>query len=56
MMAHQAKEPMDLRELAPDVPEGLVDVVKKLMAKTPEDRYSGVRSRSWKRWSRSSAT
>lgn len=41
MMAHQAKEPTDIRELAPDVPEGLVAVVKKLMAKTPEGRYSG---------------
>jgi len=41
MMAHQSKEPMEIRELAPDVPEGLVAVVKKLMAKTPEGRYSG---------------
>lgn len=41
MMAHQAKEPTDIRELAPDVPEGLAAVVKKLMAKTPEGRYTG---------------
>ena len=39
MMAHQAKEPMPIRELAPDVPEGLVAVVKKLMAKAPDQRY-----------------
>lgn len=41
MMAHQAKEAMEIQELAPDVPAGLVAVVKKLMAKTPEGRYSG---------------
>src|SRR5437868_15486111 len=41
MMAHQTKEPMDIRELSPDVPEGLVAVVKKLMGKKPEDRYTG---------------
>ena len=41
MMAHQAKEPMEIRELAPDVPEGLCEIVKKLMAKVPEERYSG---------------
>lgn len=41
MMAHQTKEPMPLRELAPDVPAGLEVVVKRLMAKTPEGRYTG---------------
>lgn len=40
MMAHQAKEPMPIQELAPEVPEGLSAVVAKLMAKTPEERYS----------------
>jgi serine/threonine protein kinase len=41
MMAHQSRDPMEITELAPDVPPGLVAVVKKLMAKVPEDRYSG---------------
>jgi serine/threonine-protein kinase len=41
MMAHQTKEPVSIRELAPEVPAGLEDVVKRLMAKTPEGRFSG---------------
>lgn len=41
MMAHQLKEPTPVRELAPDVPEALVAVLRKLMAKKPEERYSG---------------
>jgi serine/threonine-protein kinase len=39
MMAHQTRDPMPIRELAPDVPEGMAAVVKRLMAKTPEERY-----------------
>ena len=41
MMAHQTKEPMNIRELAPEVPARLAEVVKKLMAKTPEGRFTG---------------
>jgi serine/threonine protein kinase len=41
MMAHQTKEPMPIAELAPDVPPGLAAVVARLMAKTPEGRYTG---------------
>ena len=41
MMAHQTKDPMPIREIAADVPEGLCKVVAKLMSKTPEDRYTG---------------
>ncbi|MFO0800976.1 MAG: protein kinase [Gemmataceae bacterium] len=41
MMAHQAKEPTPIRELAPEVPDGLCKVVAKLMAKTPDERYTG---------------
>lgn len=41
MMAHQAKEPTPIREFAPDTPDALIVVVEKLMAKKPEDRYSG---------------
>lgn len=41
MMAHQTREPMSVRELAPEVPAGLEVVVKRLMAKSPEGRYTG---------------
>jgi serine/threonine-protein kinase len=41
MMAHQTKEPMPIRELAPEVPDGLAEVVTRLMAKTAEGRYTG---------------
>lgn len=41
MMAHQTKEPEPLCDLVPEVPAGLAAVVTKLMAKAPEDRYTG---------------
>src|SRR5438067_9115447 len=41
MMAHQTRDPMPIRELAPDTPEALVAVVKRLMAKKPEERFGG---------------
>src|SRR5262249_24133829 len=40
MMAHQTREPVPIRELSPNVPEELAEIVQKLMAKTPEGRYS----------------
>ena len=42
MMAHQTKEPEAIKEFAPDCPDGLAAVVAKLMAKTPEGRYTGT--------------
>jgi serine/threonine-protein kinase len=39
MMAHQYKQPTPLRELAPDVPAELEEIVERLMQKTPEARY-----------------
>jgi serine/threonine protein kinase len=42
MMAHQTKEPMAIRELAPETPEGLCAVISRLMAKNPDDRFSGA--------------
>jgi serine/threonine protein kinase len=42
MMAHQTKEPVSVRDFAPEAPEGLVAVISKLMAKTPEGRFSGT--------------
>jgi serine/threonine-protein kinase len=40
MMAHQFKQPTPLGELNPDVPSGLVNVVDRLMSKSPEQRYA----------------
>ncbi|MBX3399573.1 MAG: serine/threonine protein kinase [Gemmataceae bacterium] len=42
MMAHQTKEPQSIHEFNPDVPEAVVEVVHRLMAKKPEDRFSGL--------------
>jgi len=42
MMAHQTKEPPAIKEFAPDCPDGLVAVVSRLMAKKPDDRFSGM--------------
>jgi serine/threonine-protein kinase len=39
MMCHQHKQPTPLKQLAPELPDGLVAVVEKLMAKAPQDRY-----------------
>jgi serine/threonine protein kinase len=36
---HQVKEPTPVRELRPEVPEGLAAIVAKMMAKRVEDRY-----------------
>ncbi len=40
LFGHQAVEPEALESLAPGVPESLGDVVRKMMAKQPEQRYS----------------
>lgn len=42
MMAHQSKKPQAISEFAPNCPEGLIQVVDRLMAKKPEDRFSGM--------------
>jgi len=39
MMAHQTKQPMPLLQLNPELPEGLVVVIERMMAKKPEDRF-----------------
>jgi serine/threonine protein kinase len=40
MMSHQHKQPTPIRELNPEVPEGLVAVVDRLMKKSPAERYA----------------
>lgn len=42
MMAHQTKDPQPIHEFNPDVPDTVVEVVHRLMAKKPEDRFSGL--------------
>ncbi len=42
MMAHQFKQPTPLTELNADVPAGLVEIVNRLLAKAPEQRYGTV--------------
>lgn len=39
LLAHTNDEPTAIRELRPEVPEGLAEVLAKMMAKKPEDRY-----------------
>lgn len=40
MMAHQFKEPTPVAELNPEIPAELVEIVERLMQKTPEDRFT----------------
>jgi serine/threonine-protein kinase len=42
MMAHQFKAPTSLKELAPSVPDELVEVIERLMQKKPEDRFGSA--------------
>ncbi len=39
LMAHQLKEPTPLRELRPNIPEGLAAIVNRMMAKDPAKRH-----------------
>jgi serine/threonine-protein kinase len=40
LFAHQAMEPTPLGKLVPDLPEGLAEVIQRMMRKSPEERYS----------------
>jgi serine/threonine protein kinase len=42
MMCHQTRQPKPIKELAPDVPDECVAVVKRLMEKKPEARFQSV--------------
>jgi serine/threonine-protein kinase len=39
LLAHQQAEPEPVEKLRPDLPKGLGEVVRRMMAKRPEDRY-----------------
>ena len=40
LFAHQAMEPTPLETLVPDLPEALAEVVRRMMRKSPDERYS----------------
>jgi serine/threonine-protein kinase len=40
LFGHQSVEPTPLRTLMPGVPEGLAEVVRKMMRKVPDERYA----------------
>jgi serine/threonine-protein kinase len=42
MMAHQLKQPEPIKRLSPEVPDELVEIVKRLMAKSPDLRYASA--------------
>lgn len=42
MTAHQFKQPTPVRELAPEVPEELVEILDRLMQKLPENRFTST--------------
>ncbi|MFO0880567.1 MAG: serine/threonine-protein kinase [Gemmataceae bacterium] len=39
MMCHQHKQPLPIPDLTPDVPVAMLEIVEKLMAKNPAERY-----------------
>src|SRR6185369_15625624 len=43
LMAHQQKQPDPIANKRPDVPPSLVDIINKMMAKKPDDRYPTAR-------------
>ncbi len=42
MMAHQFKTPTPIHELSPEVPADLVNIVERLMKKTPQERFGST--------------
>lgn len=42
MMAHQFKQPVPVREVAPHVPEAMAEIVERLMQKSPDGRYASA--------------
>lgn len=46
LMAHQTKTPPTVESLRPDTPPSLAAIVRRMMAKKPEDRYATARDAS----------
>ena len=42
MMAHQSREPEAIKDLVPEIPDELAEIVERLMKKTPQARYGST--------------
>ena len=52
--AHQTQLPKSVRSLVPEIPQGVADIVAKMLAKRPEDRYqsAAAAANALTRWSK----
>jgi len=46
LLAHQTREPLPIRKDRPDIPDGVVAILEKMMAKKPDDRYQTAKDAS----------
>ena len=42
MLWHQTRDPDPIADLVPNIPQGLVDVIGRMMAKSPDNRYASM--------------
>ncbi len=55
VLRHQSEEPVSLRQLRPEVPREVADIVRRLMSKQPGDRYQTPQEvvealKPWAKW------
>ena len=46
LLAHQTREPLPIRKDRPDIPDGVVAIMEKMMAKKADDRYQTAKEAS----------